>query len=123
VTARAASRAWSGALLAIVACVHPAVDAPAVIIAPTAASHAALAHAVSAALGQRPAAIAADALTVDSVLWIDRAVRRDLGGVLDGRAQGSPERFRLITHDGHCILIHDRTGRRFRLAAATCAAR
>jgi hypothetical protein len=38
-----------------------------------------------------------------------------------GRDLGAPEKFRLEMVGNECVLIHDRTGRRFTLVAMECA--
>jgi len=98
-------------------------DVPAVLTNPTAESRAALARAVSGALHGAPVTIADDALTRDSTLIIERARPRTPDGVpLSGRETGRPERFRLVKDGSRCVLVHERTGKRWTLKAATCSA-
>lgn len=98
-------------------------ELPAVIVAPTDASRAALADAVTAALHGAQVTLADDALTRSSTLVVERAPLRDAAGLpVDGRARGTPERFRLVKRGGACVLLHERTGRAAELASTTCLA-
>jgi hypothetical protein len=97
-------------------------DLPAVLTNPTAESRAALARAVSGALNGAPITIADDALTRDSALIIERPQPRTADGVpLSGRERGRPEHFRLVKNGSRCVLVHERTGKRWTLKAATCS--
>jgi hypothetical protein len=99
-------------------------DAPALITNPTSESSAELARVVSDALNGAAVTIADDALTSDSVLIIERVPRRDSQGrLLDGRETDRPERFMLVKSGSRCVLVHERSGRRWPLVSATCAAR
>jgi hypothetical protein len=99
-------------------------DVPAVIVQPTAASRAALAQAVSIALDGANVTLADSALTDSSDLIIERTVRRDPEGhPIQGRVTEKPERFHLVRSGGQCVLIHERTGKRYRLVETECAAR
>ena len=99
-------------------------DAPAVIVDPTAESRAALARAVGAALNGAQVSLADDALTGRSTLAIERVRRRDASGLpLNGRELGRPELFRLVKSGAECVLVHERSGRRFALADTACAPR
>jgi len=94
---------------------------PAVLVEPSAATHAALAAAVGQALEGIPVQLAEDALTHQSELLIEPVRPRDAQGLpLQGREVRAPERFRLIEQGSRCILVHERTGRRFPLSPATC---
>jgi len=111
-------------LLSMAACATGSAgrDVPAVLTTPTAESRAELLRVVSRALNRVPLALAEDALTHDSALIIERARARDPEGArLDGRETGRPERFRLVKNGSRCVLVHERTGKRFRLASAACA--
>jgi hypothetical protein len=114
------------AALAPAAC-HPrpaSQDVAAVISNPTTQSRAELAHALSRALNDAPVTLAEDALTSDSTLVIQRAQRRDARGLpLDGRETGRPERFQLVKNGSLCLLVHERTGRRWKLPTTTCSPR
>ncbi len=99
-------------------------EVPAIITSPTAESRAELHRVVSGALNGAPITIAADALTGDSTLIIERNPPRDSRGLpLDGRQRGRPERFQLVKNGPRCLLIHERTGRRWPLSSVTCSPR
>ena len=99
-------------------------DTPAVIVRPTAASRAALAQTVSIALDGANVTLADAALTDSSDLVIERTVRRDPEGQpIQGRVTEKPERFRLVRNGGQCVLVHERTGKRYRLVETECASR
>jgi hypothetical protein len=123
---RLASAAIVAATLALSGCVLRVAppDVPAVLTNPTGRSHAELAKVVSRAMNGAPVTIADSALTSDDVLIVDRVVRRDARGVeLNGRETGRPEHFRLVKSGSRCVLVHERTGRRWTLRSATCAPR
>jgi hypothetical protein len=99
-----------------------AADRPAVLAAPTPYTRAELARAVSEGMHGAPVRLADDALTTDSHLIVTHVQQRDSAGrPISGRATEKPERFELVEHDGSCILIQERTDRRWRLQSATCA--
>ncbi len=99
-------------------------DVPAVITSPTEAGRAELLRVVRGALNGAPLTLADDALTRDSSLIVERVRPRDASGLpLDGRVLGAPDRFRLVVNGSRCLLVHERTGKRYRLRATTCAAR
>ncbi len=99
----------------------PGRDVPALITTATSESRAELLRAVHRALGGAPLTIADDALTRDSELIIEPARARDADGArLNGRERGRPEHFRLVKNDTRCVLVHERTGKRFTLVSA-CA--
>ena len=85
---------------------------PAVIDKPTTESRAELAQAVSSALNSAPVRLADDALTRDSLLIIEKPHT--------GRDMTKPEHFRLLKSGTHCVLVHERTGKRTTLASTTC---
>jgi hypothetical protein len=112
--------------LALAACAARSAphDVPAVLTHPSAASRAELVRVVSRALNGAPVTLADDALTRDSTLIVERATHRDAEGrPLDGRETSRPEHFRLVQDGSRCVLIHERTGQRFTLAASTCSPR
>jgi hypothetical protein len=79
---------------------------------------------VARALNGASITVADDALTRVSALIIERSRPRNADGVpLSGREMHRPEHFRLVKNGSQCVLVHERTGRRFTLAAATCAPR
>ncbi len=113
-------------LLALAGChLHSsAPDLPAVLTHPTAESRAELQRVVSRALNRQTVTLADDALTADGTLIVERAIRRDAQGVrLQGRETERPEHFRLVRNGSRCVLVHEDSGRRFTLKAATCAPR
>jgi hypothetical protein len=123
---RLASAAGTAGALALAACLTGSglVDKPAVITRPTAESRAELVRVLSRALNGASVTIADDALTADGTLIVERAPHRDARGLsLDGRETGRPEHFRLVKNGSRCVLVHESTGRRFRLAATTCSPR
>jgi hypothetical protein len=99
-------------------------DVPAVLTNPTAQTHAELVRVVSRAMNGAPVTIADSALTSGDVLIVERTIRRDAQGrELNGREAGRPEHFRLVKSGRRCVLVHERTGRRWTLKSATCAPR
>lgn len=96
-------------------------DKPARIVDATAASRDELKRVVSEALDAPDVVLADDALTDSSRLVVERSRVRSIDNApLAGRDLGVPEHFQLILHGGHCLLIHERTARRFSLDDATC---
>ena len=113
-------------ILSVVACapVSAQRDVPAVVTSPTPESRAELTRLVGRALSGAKVTIADDALTRDSELIIERGWARTAKGVpLNGRETGRPEHFRLVKNGSSCVLVHERTGKRFTLLSATCAPR
>ena len=95
--------------------------APARLVNPSSQTRAELGRIVSQALHGIPVRLADDALVHDSDLIVERIPPRDAAGIpLDGRALGKPEHFRLVLHGSSCVVIHERTGKRWTLASATC---
>jgi hypothetical protein len=113
------------AVLSAAACATPAEElgVPAVIVGVTPQGRAELQSAVEHALGTQPILLADDALTHESVLRIERVVRRDAEGrPLNGRdVKGKPQEFRLYTMNGLCILVHVESRARQTLHAVSCA--
>ena len=112
------------AMLALAACATASGrrDVPAVLTNPTPESRAELVRTVSGALHGAPITLADDALTRDSTLIIERTPPRTPDGVpLSGRETGRPEHFRLVKNGSRCVLVHERTGKRRTLKAATCS--
>jgi len=110
--------------LALAACASMASgrDVPAVITSPTPESRAELTRVVRRALHDAPVTLADDALTRASELIIERSRPRNASGVpLSGREMRRPEHFRLVKNGSQCVLVHEHSGKRFPLAAATCA--
>jgi hypothetical protein len=96
-------------------------EVPALRVNPTVESLTALVQAVRSALDGASVTLADDALTRESTLLIERVVRRDADGRrIQGRELGMPERFRLVKSGASCVLVHERTGRRFALEHTEC---
>lgn len=94
---------------------------PAHIVDASAASRGELERAVSQALNVENVLLADDALTHSSWLIIEQASPRSIDNVpLSGRELGTSERFRLLRHDGRCVLEHESSGRHFELAETDC---
>lgn len=111
--------------IALLGCVQPELneERAARLVAPDAAVRTELRAVVAAALGQDDVMLAADALTRDSVLLLERVPREGPAGTrLPGRELDEPERFVLLRVGGECVLEHVRTGRRWVLRDARCAA-
>lgn len=114
--------AVAGAVFALAACASLAQpEGAALRVAPDEASQAELVKVVSGALGRTSVAIAADALTRDSLLVIEPVPARDATGQrLGGRDFGRPEHFRLLSRGEDCTLLHEQTGQRYELRASRC---
>lgn len=98
-------------------------DRPAIFVDASAASHLELQAAVSRALGVTDITLAPDALTMTSLLTIERTPTRDAQGrPLNGRELGRPEQFSLVTSGERCVLIHAGSRMRIPLAAVRCQA-
>jgi hypothetical protein len=96
-------------------------DVPAVIVDPSAASHAELLGAVTKALGVSSITIADDALTTDSTLIIERSRILDSNGrQLSGRDYGKPEIFSLVKNGSQCVLVRTSDASRQVLAKTSC---
>ncbi len=96
-------------------------EVPALITAPNPASRAELERAISSAFNGVPIMLADDALTRESALTIEPARPRDAQGrPLDGRDPGRPEHFRLLKVGSDCVLVHERTGQRWKLTQSSC---
>jgi hypothetical protein len=104
---------WVAPALLLAACGGGARERPAVIVAPTVESRAALQAAVNRSMGAQ-VTLADDALTNDSHLIVERAL-------IEGRDLGKPERFRLLKVGERCVLVRERGGERTELAATSCA--
>ncbi len=114
----------AGLSLAACATVPPTRDVPAVITSPTPKSSAELVRVVREALHGAPVLVADDALTRESTLIIERAPARAPDGTpLSGRDLDRPHHFHLVKNGTRCVLVQERSGRRFALTDATCAAK
>ena len=101
---------------------HP--DVPALLKSPTEEARAELLRVVSGAMNGAPVTLAADALTNEDTLIVERAARRDAREMnLGGREMGKPAHFRLVKSGPACVLIHVESGRRWTLDSATCSPR
>jgi hypothetical protein len=96
-------------------------EQPAFIATPTPQSRAEIERIVSAAMNGQPVTIAADALTRDSVLVIQRRTPPGpQGRVATGRTLEAPEQFRLLLRDERCVLLRAADGREWPLEATQC---
>lgn len=96
-------------------------ETSAVLTQPSSQTHAEIIKIVSAALNVPTVTIAADALTRDSLLVIERTPVRDAGGRrLQGRELTQPEQFQLLHSKNKCVLLHVRTGARYELTGNVC---
>ena len=99
-------------------------DVAAVLTNPTAQSHAELVRVVTAAMHGAPVTIADSALTADGMLIVERARHQDARDMnLGGRETVRPEHFQLVMSGSRCVLVHQETGRRWKLESATCSPR
>jgi hypothetical protein len=113
-------------LVALGACAQRSAqaDVPAVLVSPTEAARAELLRVTGEALNGAPVTLAADALTREDTLIVERAERRDAKDMnLGGREMRRPDHFRLVKHGAACVLIHVETGRRWTLSSAACLPR
>ena len=93
----------------------------AVIADPTDESRAELQEVLMDALGDRTIRLAPDALTRDSTLTLEGAMRGDLQRPDPrGRDLGRPVRFDLVLHGGECFLVRRSTQQRWPLQHADC---
>jgi hypothetical protein len=93
----------------------------AVIAAPTDSSRAELARVVSAAMSGQPVTLAADALTRDSVLTIERRTPPGpQGRAATGRALEAPVQFKLVLRAERCVLVRVADGTAWQLDEARC---
>jgi len=98
-------------------------DIPALIVDPNQASRSELMQVVSTALSVPDITLAADALTQDSSLLIERKTRQTLeSSRLMGRDMGKPETFRLVISGSKCVLVHQKNGKRWTLKNSRCEA-
>src|SRR5512138_727958 len=98
-------------------------DVPALVVDPSSESRVEILRIVHSALNASNVTIAADALTRESVLVIERKPARDARGRrLSGRDYERPERFQLVKRGSQCTLIHAHTGARYDLKDVDCVA-
>lgn len=113
-------------LVALGACAQRSAqpDLPAVLTNPTGEARAELLRVVGEALNGAPVTLAADALTREDTLIVERGERRDTKDMnLGGREMRRPDHFRLVKHGASCVLVHVETSRRWTLASAACSPR
>lgn len=112
----------AAALLASAGCgTFAAQDEPAVIAAATDQTRTELARVVALAVNGRPVMLAADALTRDSVLTLDRRTPPGpQGRDATGRTLEVPERFTLVLRGARCVLVRAADGRAFPLEDVRC---
>lgn len=96
-------------------------DAAAVVANPTLESRAELHDVVSSALHDAPVQLAENALTISSLLLIERKTHRTLEGrVGNDRSLEAPEKFQLVLEGSRCVLVHVNTGVRYWLTHTHC---
>ena len=124
------SRTTWALILGLAACrTGAAGEPPAYVPRPTPESRAALANAVTTALGGTMVTLDDDALTTSGVLTVERPQRRDAAttAAMAGRdpslPSGGTERFHLVKLGEHCVLVHDRTDKHYELLGTDCAPR
>lgn len=114
-----------GVLVLLAAC-RPSIaekDIGALIIEPDSNSRAELLAVVSAALDNAKITLADDALVHSSQLVITRKHHSTIqNGVLLGRSYELPEHFNLVINAGRCMLVRQKTGRRWQLKQTRCVA-
>jgi hypothetical protein len=117
-----AARGVLGASAFLCACgTLAAPERPALVAEATPASRAELARVVAIALHGAPVTLAADALTTQSALTIERAAPRDAQGrAATGRTLERPVRLVLRLVGDDCVLINEADGQRWRLEQARC---
>jgi hypothetical protein len=97
-------------------------DVPALIVNASPQTQAEIRNVISQALNGAPITLAADALTRESSISIERTPVRDARGLLvNGRDPGRPEIFELVRNGRQCVLVQKRTGTRTVLRVAQCA--
>ena len=76
---------------------------------------------VSTALNDTKVTLAADALTKNSVLVIERGMQRSIDRPpVMGRDLGRPVRFQLVIDGQQCILVDQQSGQHWPLATVEC---
>lgn len=105
------------------ACTAPNVqqDVPALLINPEPATLQEIERAVANATGGTKVTLAADALTKNSVLVIERGMQRGIDRPPElGRDTGRPYHFQLVIDDSECMLLDRQTGQRWPLTDVEC---
>ena len=115
--------AMLGTIVLLAACM-PSIagkDISALIVEPTADSRAELLGVVSAALDHAEITLADDALVHTSQLIITRKQHKSIqNGVLLGRSYELPEHFNLVLNQGRCMIVRQKTGKRWQLKQTRC---
>lgn len=112
-------------LALLVACSTPAIqaDVPALLTNPGKVTRLEIEQSISAALDGADITIAADALTLSSVLTIEHGMNRSIDRPPElGRDLGRPEHFQLVIDGPQCVLVHRRTGLHWILKKSECIA-
>jgi hypothetical protein len=112
----------AAAIVLVVACsTLAAQERPAVIAMPTEQSRAELERIVSTALNGQAITLAADALTRDSVLAIERRTPPGpQGRAATGRTLETPVQFKLVLRAERCMLVRVADGNEWQLNEARC---
>jgi hypothetical protein len=96
-------------------------ERPAVIAAPTEQSRAELERVLSAAFNGQPITLAADALTRESVVAIERRTPPGpQGRAATGRTLDAPVQFRLVLRGERCLLVRVPDGAEWPLQETRC---
>lgn len=96
-------------------------EQPAVIASPSEQTRAELHRVVAAALNGQSVTLADDALTLDSLLTIERRMPSGpQGRVATGRALEAPEQLRLVLRGTHCVLVRQADGAAWELKDVQC---
>ncbi len=106
-------------------CTAPSIqaDVPALLINPGPDTRLEIEQSVSAALDGVDISIAADALTQDSMLIIERGLKRSIANSVElGRDLGRPDHFQLVIDGPQCVLVHQQTGLHWILKKTKCIA-
>lgn len=99
--------------------VHP--DVPALLTNPGPESLQEIEQTLSTALNGTKVTLAADALTKNSVLVIERGMQRGIDRPPElGRDLGRPYRFQLVIDGSQCVLVDQQSGQHWPLATAEC---
>ncbi|MGY8815157.1 MAG: hypothetical protein ACKVHQ_10675 [Gammaproteobacteria bacterium] len=96
-------------------------EVPALITNPGPESLQEIEQTVSIALNSTKVILAADALTKNSVLVIERGMQRSIDRTpVMGRDLGRPYRFQLIIDGSQCVLVDQQSGQHWPLATVEC---
>jgi len=108
-------------VLAVACSTLAAQERPAIIATPTEQSRAELERIVSTALNGQAITLAADALTRDSVLAIERRTPPGpQGRAATGRTLEAPVQFKLVLRAERCMLVRVADGNEWQLNEARC---